>query len=189
VGLMKIANDLRLLSSGPRTGLDEIALPATQPGSSIMPGKVNPVIPEAVTMVAAHVIGHDAAIAVAGMHGSLDLNVMMPVIAHHLLESLEVLGNAAAVFADKCVRGVTANEAQCLAYAERTASLVTAVAPLIGYDAAAVVFKKALAENASIRQVILDQGLLSAERLDEVLDLRKLTEGGNAVSNPGIRSR
>jgi fumarate hydratase class II len=178
VGLMKIANDVRLLASGPRTGLDEIALPATQPGSSIMPGKVNPVIPEAVNMVAAHVIGNDAAIAVAAMNGSLDLNVMMPVIAHHLLDSLEVLGRAATVFSDKCVRGITANAAQCLAYAERTPSLVSAVAPLIGYDAAAAVFKRALAGGTSIRQAILDEGLLSAERLDEILDLRKLAGGG-----------
>jgi fumarate hydratase class II len=178
VGLMKIANDLRLLASGPHTGLDEIALPTTQPGSSIMPGKVNPVIPEAVNMVAAHIVGNDAAIAVAAMNGSLDLNVMMPVIAHHLLDSLEVLGNVATVFAERCVGGITANVARCRAYAERTASLVTAVAPLIGYDAAAAVFKKALAGNTSIRQVILDEGLLPAERLDEILDLKTLAEGG-----------
>jgi len=181
VGLMKIANDVRLLASGPRTGLDEIALPATQPGSSIMPGKVNPVIPEAVNMAAAHIIGNDAAIAVAAMNGSLDLNVMMPVIAHHLLESLEVLGQAATVFADRCVAGITANAAQCRAYAERTASLVTAVAPLIGYDAAAAVFKQSLAENKPIRQVLLDEGLLPEDRLDEILDLKKLTQGGTSV--------
>jgi aspartate ammonia-lyase len=115
------------------------------------------------------------------MNGSLDLNVMMPLIAHHLLESLEVLGNAARVFAARCVSGITANETRCRAYAERTASLVTAVAPLIGYDAAAAVFKKAVAGDQPIRQVILDEGLLSAERLDEILDLRKLTEGGTSA--------
>jgi fumarate hydratase, class II len=180
VGLMKIANDLRLLTSGPRTGLNEIELPATQPGSSIMPGKVNPVIAEAVNMVAAHIIGNDAAIAVAGLNGNLDLNVMMPVIAHNLLESLEVLGNAARVLAEKCVRGIVANADQCRNYAEHTASLVTAVAPVIGYDAAAKVFKKALAENKSLRQVILEEKLMAPEKLDQILDLKRLTEGGRA---------
>ena len=180
VGLMKIANDLRLLTSGPRTGLNEIELPATQPGSSIMPGKVNPVIPEAVNMVAAQIIGNDAAVAVAGMNGNLDLNVMMPVIAHNLLESLELLGSAAAVLTDKCVTGITANVPQCHAYGERTASLVTAVAPILGYDAAAKIFKKALAEDKPMRQAILDEGLIPKERLDEILDLKTLTEGGRA---------
>jgi fumarate hydratase class II len=178
VGLMKIANDLRLLSSGPHTGLNELELPATQPGSSIMPGKVNPVIPEAVTMVAAQLIGNDAAIAVAGMNGSLELNVMMPVIAHNLLESLELLGNVAQVFTDKCVRGITANAAQCRAYAEHTASLVTALAPILGYDQAAAIFKKAVAEDKPIRQAVLEAGLIPAEKLDEILDLKKLTGGG-----------
>jgi fumarate hydratase class II len=180
VGLMKIANDLRLMTSGPSTGLNEIELPATQPGSSIMPGKVNPVIPEAVNMVAAHLIGNDAAIGVAALNGNLDLNVMMPVMAHNLLESLELLGSAAALLASKCVRGIAANVAQCHAYAERTASLVTAVAPVIGYDAAARLFKKALAEGKPIRQVILEEGLIPKERLDEILDLKKLTQGGRA---------
>jgi fumarate hydratase, class II len=180
VGMMKIANDLRLLTSGPRTGLNEIELPATQPGSSIMPGKVNPVIPEAVNMVAAHVIGNDAAICVAGMNGNLDLNVMMPVIAHNLLESIELLGSAAKVFAEKCVGGITANVTQCLEYGERTAALVTAVAPILGYDVAAKIFKKALAENKPMRQAILEEGLIPKERLDEILHLKKLTEGGRA---------
>ena len=180
VGLMKIANDLRLLTSGPRTGLNEIELPATQPGSSIMPGKVNPVIPEAVNMVAAHVIGNDAAITVGALNGNLDLNVMMPVIAYNLLDSIELLGNTARVFADKCVTGITANRAQCLAYAERTASLVTAIAPVIGYDLAAKIFKKALEEDKPIRQAILDAGVLPAEQVEKILDLKKLTEGGRA---------
>jgi fumarate hydratase class II len=180
VGLMKIANDLRLLASGPCTGLNEIGLPATQPGSSIMPGKVNPVIPEAVNMVAAQIIGNDAAIGVAGMNGNLDLNVMMPVIAYNLLQSLELLGSAAAVLAEKCVIGITANTAQCRVYAERTAALVTAVAPILGYDAAATICKQALAEHKSIRQAILDADLIPADRLDEILDLTKLTRGGRA---------
>jgi fumarate hydratase class II len=180
VGLMKIANDLRLMASGPRTGLNEIELPATQPGSSIMPGKVNPVIAEAVNMVAAQVIGNDAAIAVAALNGSLDLNVMMPVIAHNLLESIELLGNACAVLAGKCVGGITANVEQCRRYAEKTASLVTAVAPVIGYDQAARIFKKALAEDKPISQAILDEGLIPPERVAEILDLKKLTRGGRA---------
>ncbi len=180
VGLLKIANDLRLLTSGPRTGFNEIELPATQPGSSIMPGKVNPVIAEAVNMVAAQIIGNDAAITVGGLNGNLDLNVMMPVIAHNLLESLELLGNAAGVLADKCIKGIVANVEQCRAYGERTASLVTAVAPVIGYDAAAKIFKKALAEDKPMRQAILEEGLVPKERLDEILDLKKLTQGGRA---------
>jgi fumarate hydratase class II len=180
VGLMKIANDLRLLTSGPRTGLNEIALPAIQPGSSIMPGKVNPVIPEAVNMVAAHIIGNDAAVSIAGLNGNLDLNVMMPVIAHNLLESLEILGNVTKVLAAKCVRGIAANLAQCRAYGERTASLVTAVAPVIGYDAAARIFERSLAENKPLRELLLEEGLISKERLDEILDLKKLAQGGRA---------
>ncbi|MBI2372058.1 MAG: class II fumarate hydratase [Deltaproteobacteria bacterium] len=178
VGLMKMANDLRLLTSGPRTGLAEIELPATQPGSSIMPGKVNPVIPEAVNMVAAQVIGNDAAIAIAGLNGNLDLNVMMPVIAYDLLESIEIEGRAAQALADKCVRGITADAKRCREYAERSAALVTALAPAIGYDNAAKIFKKCLEEDKPIRRAILEAGLLTAETLDEVLDLEKLAQGG-----------
>lgn len=178
VGLMKIANDLRLLNSGPRTGLNEITLPETQPGSSIMPGKVNPVIPEAVNMVAAQVIGNDAAIAVAALNGSLDLNVMMPVIAYDLLESIEIVGNACAVLAERCVEGITANRERARHYAERSAALVTALAPVIGYDAAAEIFKDSLARDVPIRQAILDAGVVPADKLDEILDLAKLTRGG-----------
>ncbi len=180
VGLMKISNDLRLLTSGPRTGLNEIELPATQPGSSIMPGKINPVIPEAVNMVAAQIIGNDTTIAIAGLNGNLDLNVMMPVIAQNLLESLELLGNAAQVLARKCIVGIRANAAQCRAYAERTASLVTAIAPIIGYDRAAQVFKRAVSQDQSIRDAIRAEGVMDEKRLDEVLDLDKLTRGGRA---------
>ena len=179
VGLLKIANDLRLLSSGPRTGLDEIALPATQPGSSIMPGKVNPVIPEAVTMVAAQVIGHDAAITVGDLNGSLDLNVMMPVIAYDLLASIEILANACTVFARKCVVGITANRDRCRSYAERSAALVTVLAPVIGYDAAAKIFKDSLAREVPIRQAIIDAGI-APDKVDALLDLSKLTRGGRA---------
>ena len=178
VGLFKIANDLRLMSSGPRTGLGEILLPEIQPGSCIMPGKVNPVIPEAVNMVAAQVIGNDATVAVAGLNGNLDLNVMMPVIARALVESVEIMAGAARVLDEKCVRGITADEARCMELAERSATTVTAVAPVIGYDAAARVFKKALAEDNSVREVILEDGLLEADELDKVLDLLRMTEGG-----------
>jgi len=178
VGLLKIGNDLRLLASGPRTGLAEIELPAIQPGSSIMPGKVNPVIPEAVTMVAAQVIGNDMTISVAALNGSLDLNVMMPVLAYNLLQSVEIEANAVRVFAEKCVTGITAERERCRVYAEKSTALVTAVTPAIGYDNAARLFKKALAQDASIRRVILDEGLLSEEQLNEVLDLEKLTRGG-----------
>jgi fumarate hydratase class II len=180
VGLFKIANDLRLLASGPRTGLAQIDLPATQPGSSIMPGKVNPVIPEAMNMVSAHVIGNDGAVAVAGLNGSLDLNVMMPVIAYNLLQSIEIMARAATVFAKRCVRGIRANVERCRDYAERTASLVTAIAPVVGYDKAAELFKKSLAEEKPIRQVILEEGVLPPGRVDEVLDLLRLTRGGRA---------
>jgi len=177
---MKVANDLRLLTSGGRTGLNEIELPATQPGSSIMPGKVNPVMAEAVNQVAALVIGHDATIAIAGMNGNLDLNVMMPVIAHALLESITVTAAAAHVFASKCVRGIRANVEQCRRYAELTGQLVTAIAPVVGYDRAAELYKEALARDLPIRQILLEEKVLAKEEIDRLLDLRKLAEGGRA---------
>ncbi len=180
VGLLKVANDLRLLTSGARTGMNEIELPATQPGSSIMPGKVNPVIPEAVNMVAAQIVGYDAAIAIAAMNGSLDLNVMMPVIAHDLIESIELAANAAKVFAEKCVRGIRANVERCREYAELTGQLVTAVAPVIGYDKAAQVYKKAVERGVSIREIILEEGLIPRDKLDRILDLKRMTQGGRA---------
>jgi fumarate hydratase class II len=180
VGLMKIANDLRLLTSGSRTGLDEIELPATQPGSSIMPGKVNPVVPEAVNQVAALVMGHDVTIAVAAMNGNLDLNVMMPVLAHALLESISVTAAAARVLAGKCVRGIRANVARCREYAERTGQLVTAIAPVVGYDRAAELFKKAIARDVPIRQVLEEEQVLPREEIARLLDLLKLAHGGRA---------
>jgi fumarate hydratase class II len=175
---MKVANDLRLLTSGGRTGLNEIELPATQPGSSIMPGKVNPVIPEAVNQVAALVIGHDATIAVAGMNGNLELNVMMPVIAHALLESIRVTAAGARVFATKCVRGIRANVDRCRQFAEMTGQLVTAIAPVVGYDRAAELFKKALARDVPIRQVLLEENVLPPADIDRILDLDQLARGG-----------
>src|SRR5213592_1592188 len=180
VGLMKIANDLRLLTSGGRTGLNEIELPATQPGSSIMPGKVNPVIPEAVNQVAALVIGHDATIAIAGMNGNLDLNVMMPVIAHALLEEIAVMAAAARVFARRCVVGIRANVERCRQYAELTGQLVTAIAPVVGYDRAAELFKKAVARDLPIRQVLEDEKVIPKEEIARLLDLHQLARGGRA---------
>jgi len=178
-GLMKVANDLRLMASGPHAGLAEIALPAVQPGSSIMPGKVNPVIPEAVTMVAAHVIGNEAAVTVAAMHGTLDLNAMMPVIAHNVLESLEITGRVCRVFATRCIDGIEADEARCREYAER-ASLVTALAPVIGYEAAAGLYKESLETGVPLRDVIARAEVMDPAELDAILDLRRQTEGGRA---------
>ncbi len=178
--LMKITNDLRLLDSGPRTGFGEIDMPATEPGSSIMPGKVNPVIPEALNLVAAQVIGNDAAIAVCGALGQLELNTMMPVIAYDLLQSIEILANGSKVLAEKCVSGITVDRKRLWDYADRSLMVVTAVTPHIGYDNAAKVAKKAIAENKSIRQVILEEKLLSKEKLDAILDLKKMTKGGRA---------
>jgi fumarate hydratase class II len=178
VGLMKICNDLRLLSSGPRTGLAEIELPATQPGSSIMPGKVNPVVPEAVNMVCAHLLGNDAAIAVCGLNGNLELNTMMPLIAHHLVESLEILANAAGVLAERCVRGIRANVERCRFYAEHTAALVTALAPVLGYDEAARLYRRTLEENTSLRDILEREGRLSREQIEQLLDLERIARTG-----------
>jgi len=178
--LMKISNDLRLLNSGPRTALGEIDLPAMEPGSSIMPGKVNPVIPEAVNLVAAQVYGNDAAIGVCGMLGQLELNVMMPVIAYDLLQSIEILANGSRVLGEKCVAGITADKKRCLEYAERTLMMVTRLTPKIGYDNAAKIAKKAMAENKSLREVVLEEGILPKDKLDEILDLKKMTKGGRA---------
>jgi fumarate hydratase class II len=175
--LLKVCNDLRLLASGPRTGLGEIELPAIQPGSSIMPGKVNPVVPEALNMVAAKVIGNDATIAVAGLNGHLELNVMMPVIAYALLESIEISANACRALADECVAGIEADAQRCRDLAERSVALVTAIAPLIGYDAAAAVAKRALEENRPVREVLIEGGHVDAARADEILDLAAMAAG------------
>jgi fumarate hydratase class II len=177
VSLMKIANDLRLLSSGPATGLGEIELPAVQPGSSIMPGKVNPVIPEAVDMVCAQVIGNDLAIAIAGQSGTLELNTMMPLIAFDLLQSIEIESNAAEVLADKCVDGIMANRERSLELAEKSYALATGIAPSIGYDRAAQIVKKAQKENKTIRKVMIEEGIPPSE-VDRILDLKRMTEGG-----------
>ncbi|WP_406725725.1 class II fumarate hydratase [Streptomyces sp. GD-15H] len=180
VGLTKIANDLRWMASGPRTGLAEITLPDLQPGSSIMPGKVNPVIPEAVLMVCAQVMGNDAAVATAGASGNFELNVMLPVIAKNTLESIRLLANASRLLADRTVDGVVADRERAREYAESSLSVVTPLNKYIGYEEAAKVAKKALAERRTIRQVVLESGYvergdLTVEQLDEALDVLRMT--------------
>jgi fumarate hydratase class II len=173
--LIKIADDLRLLASGPLTGLNELQLPAMQPGSSIMPGKVNPVMAEMLDMICFQVIGNDLTIARAGQAGQLELNVMMPVIAYNLLQSIDILTNGVHAFTERCVMGIKANEEICRSYAERTPQVATALSPFIGYERAAEVVKEALHSNRSIREVIREKGLLSDAELERALDLRRLT--------------
>jgi fumarate hydratase class II len=180
VSLYKIANDLRWMSSGPRTGLAEIRLPDLQPGSSIMPGKVNPVIPEAVCQVVAQVIGNDAAVAFGGAAGNLELNVMLPVIARNLLESIRLLANISRLLADRCVDGIEADVERCRTYAESSPSVVTPLNRYIGYEEAAKVAKQSLREQKTIRQVMLDRGyvergLLTEAQLDDALDVLAMT--------------
>lgn len=176
--LGKIASDLRLLASGPRTGLDELRLPAVQPGSSIMPGKVNPSVPEMVNQVVFQVMGHDATVSAAAEQGQLELNVMMPVIAHNLLSALRILGNAARVLDERTVRGMTPNPAQLTYWLERSAALATALAPKIGYAAAAALTKRSVESGESIRDIALREGLLSPDEANRILDLRRMTEPG-----------
>jgi aspartate ammonia-lyase len=178
VNLIRIANDLRLLSSGPRTGLGEITLPAMQPGSSIMPGKVNPVMAEVTNMVCFQVIGAELAVTLAAQAGQLELNVMMPVIAYNTLFSLEILKNCVHQFTHRCVAGIGANEARCRSYLDQSVGLATVLAPSIGYAAAAEVAKESARSGKSIREVILERGILSAEALDEVLAPYPLTTPG-----------
>ncbi len=176
--LSKIVSDLRLMASGPRTGLDEIRLPAVQPGSSIMPGKVNPSIPEMVNQVCFQVVGNDTCVAVSAEHGQLELNVMMPVIAHNIFMSMQILGNAARVLDQRTVRGMEANREMCAYWLERSAALATALAPQIGYARAAEISKQSVKENVLIRDLVKREQILPAEQIDEVLDLRKMTEIG-----------
>jgi fumarate hydratase class II len=187
VSLMRIANDIRWLASGPRAGLNEIALPAIQPGSSIMPGKVNPVIPEAVTMVAAQVMGNHTTITVGGQGSFFELNVMMPVMAHALLQSITLLGTASRTLADRCIDGIVANEDRCRELLEGNLALATALAPKIGYDEAAAVAKQAFGEGKTVRQVARERKLLPERELEEVLDTRAMTEPGvpGGVPVPG----
>lgn len=176
VSLMKISNDLRWMNSGPLAGLGEISLPALQPGSSIMPGKVNPVIPEAVAMVAAQVMGNDATIAIAGQSGNFQLNVMLPLIAHNLLQSIELLSSGARVLADSAIAGFTVNEDRIASALERNPILVTALNPVIGYEQGAKIAKQAYAEGRSIRELAAEQTKLSPEELKKLLDPRALTK-------------
>ncbi|MGD0102103.1 MAG: aspartate ammonia-lyase [Acidobacteriota bacterium] len=177
--LIRIANDLRLLSSGPKTGLAEISLPGLQPGSSIMPGKVNPVMAEMLDMVCFQVIGCDTTVLLAAQAGQLELNVMMPVVAFNLLHEIEILVNAVGSFARLCVAGIQANEVRCKAYAEASMSVVTVLNPHIGYAAAAEIAKEYIASGKSIRQIVLEKGLLSEAQLEKIFDLRGMTEPGN----------
>ena len=176
--LMKIADDIRWLASGPTSGISEIQLPAVQPGSSIMPGKVNPVICEAMMMVCARVAGNATTITIAGQRGNFELNVMMPVIADALLESITLLANASGVFTDRCVAGITARPDRARELLERNPSIATALNAYIGYDRAAVVAKKAAAEGRSVRDVVEEMGLITPEQLDDALDVRGMTEPG-----------
>ncbi|HEU5268085.1 MAG TPA: class II fumarate hydratase [Jatrophihabitans sp.] len=179
VGLNKISNDIRWMGSGPRTGLTEIFLPDLQPGSSIMPGKVNPVLCEAVCQVVAQVIGNDAAVAWGGAAGNFELNVMLPVIARNVLESIRLLANVSRVFADRCVSGIEANVDRCREYAESSPSIVTPLNHYVGYDEAAKIAKQALAERRTIREVVVERGhvpgKITEEQLDEVLDVLSMT--------------
>jgi fumarate hydratase class II len=176
--LYKIANDLRWMSSGPRCGLAEIQLPDLQPGSSIMPGKVNPVVPEAVCQVVAQVMGNDAAVAFGGAAGNFELNVMLPVMARNLLESIRLLASVSRALADKCVAGIVADEERCRTYALSSPAIATALNPYIGYEAAAKVIKRAQAEGKDLRSVVLEEGLLSEEEVDRALDVMAMTKGG-----------
>ena len=180
VSLTKICNDLRWMGSGPRTGLAEIHLPDLQPGSSIMPGKVNPVLPEATLMVCAQVIGNDATIATAGASGTFELNVMLPVIGRNLLESMRLLGNASRVLADRCIDGITADVERCLEYAESSPSVVTPLNRHIGYEAASKIAKQAVKERKTVRQVVIELGYvergdISEADLDSALDVMSMT--------------
>jgi len=178
VALVKIGNDIRWMGSGPRTGLAEIRVPDLQPGSSIMPGKVNPVMVEAMTQVAAQVIGNDAAVAFAGSQGNFELNVYLPVIARNVLESIRLLANVTRLFADKTVAGIEADVERCRAYAESSPSLGTSLNPYIGYEAAAEIVKESMASGRSVREIVVERGLLSDEELDRALDVLGMTEGG-----------
>jgi aspartate ammonia-lyase len=178
IDLSKIASDLRLMVMGPRTGIDEIKLPAVQPGSSIMPGKINPSIPEMVNQVCFQVMGCDTTVAIASEHGQLELNVMMPVIAHNVLLSMQILTSTATVLTERCVAGIEANEAMTSYWVERSAALATALMPHIGYARAAELSKQSVKEGVLIRDMVRRDGILPDEQVDEVLDLRKMTEIG-----------
>lgn len=181
VSLMKIADDLRWLASGPTSGLAEIRLPAIQPGSSIMPGKVNPVLSEVLMMVSARVAGNHTTITIAGGRGNFELNVMMPVMAQAVIESATLLANGARIFAERCVRGIEADRARARELLERNPAIATALNLHIGYDRAGEVAKRAACEGRSVREIVLEMGLLSPEEVDQALDIRDMTESGISV--------
>ncbi|MEX5219646.1 MAG: class II fumarate hydratase [Nitrospira sp.] len=185
VSLMKIANDVRWLGSGPRCGLGEIRLPETQPGSSIMPGKVNPVIAESVTMVCAQVIGNDVTVTVGGQAGNFELLVMLPVMAYNLLQSIELLASAAANFAVRCIEGIEPNEERCRSLIEESLAMCTALAPEIGYEAAAGIAKDAYKSGKSVRAVALEQQVLPEKRLTQLLDPWRMTKPGGPIGSAG----
>jgi fumarate hydratase class II len=176
--LSKIANDIRWLASGPRCGIGEISIPSLQPGSSIMPGKVNPVIPESVLMVAAQVVGNDATITICGMGGNFELNVMMPVIAYNLLQSIEILANSSRLLAETCVEGIVANRERCEELVERSLAMVTSLVPKIGYDAAAEIAKESVKTGKTVRELCLEKQVLPPDELAEALYPWGQTEGG-----------
>ncbi len=178
VSLFKIANDIRWLGSGPRCGIGEVQLPATQPGSSIMPGKVNPVLCEALMMVCAQVIGNDSCVTWSGANGNFELNVMMPVMAHNVLESVRLLANAAAAFSEKCVRGISANEGRCRELVELSMAMVTSLAPRIGYDRAAEIAKRSGSTGRTVREICQEEKVLPPHELERALDPVAMTEPG-----------
>jgi fumarate hydratase class II len=178
VSLMKIANDVRWMGSGPRGGIGELRLPSLQPGSSIMPAKVNPVITEVVRQVAAQVIGNDTSVTVGGALGDFELNVMMPVMAHNLLQSVDLLTSAATIFRERCIDGLEADAERARALVEQSFPIITALVPKIGYEAAADIAKEALATGRGVREIAAERKVLSPQELEEALDVRKLTEGG-----------
>jgi fumarate hydratase class II len=176
VSMMKVANDIRWLGSGPRCGIGELILPAVQPGSSIMPGKVNPVIAESLCQVAAQVVGNDATVALCGLSGNFELNVMMPVMAHNVLQSIDILSNGVRNFAERCIRGLRADEKRIASMIDQSLALCTSLSPIIGYDAASSVAKEAYETGKTIREVAMQHGVLPEERLKEVLDPLSMTE-------------
>jgi aspartate ammonia-lyase len=186
IDLSKIASDLRLMVMGPRTGIDEITLPPVQPGSSIMPGKINPSIPEMVNQVCFQVMGLDTTVAIASEHGQLELNVMMPVIGFNVLLAMRILTNATNALTERCIKGIQANREMCAYWVERSAALATALAPQIGYARAAEISKQSVKEGILIRDLVKRDGILPADEADEVLDLRKMTEIGVPGGTHGV---
>ena len=180
VNFCKMANDFRLLASGPRAGFNEIDLPAVQPGSSIMPGKVNPVIPEVINQISFQVQGNDHTVALAGQAGQLELNVMMPVLVFNLYQSLDIMVQGARIFYEKCIRGLTAHQERCRQMVEESLGIITAISPHIGYEAASRVAEKALETGRPLRQILLEEGMLSSKELDIILDPLEMTEPGIA---------